>query len=67
MEVVKVGKRGTIIVPAKLRKRYGIEEGTLVTTEALRRRCPDPPGSCCACGKIYSRTKGGVSPRHRYN
>ena len=29
-----MGKRGTIIVPAKLRKRYGIEEGTLVTTEA---------------------------------
>ncbi len=34
MEAVKVGKRGAIIVPAKLRKRYGIEEGTLVTTEA---------------------------------
>jgi len=34
MQVVKVGKRGTIIVPAKLRKRYGIDEGTLVTTEA---------------------------------
>jgi AbrB family looped-hinge helix DNA binding protein len=34
MEAVKVGKRGTIIVPAKLRKRYGIEEGMLVTTEA---------------------------------
>jgi AbrB family looped-hinge helix DNA binding protein len=34
MEAVKVGKRGTIIVPAKLRKRYGIEEGTVVTTEA---------------------------------
>jgi len=34
MEAVKVGKRGTIVVPAKLRKRYGIEEGTLVTTEA---------------------------------
>jgi AbrB family looped-hinge helix DNA binding protein len=33
MEVVKVGKRGTIIVPAKLRKRYGIEEGTLITAE----------------------------------
>lgn len=33
MEVVKVGKRGTIIVPAKLRKRFGIEEGALVTTE----------------------------------
>jgi len=34
MEAAKVGKRGAIIVPAKLRKRYGIEEGTLVTTEA---------------------------------
>ncbi|MGH9356969.1 MAG: AbrB/MazE/SpoVT family DNA-binding domain-containing protein [Terriglobia bacterium] len=33
MEAVKVGKRGTIVVPAKLRKRYGIEEGSLVTAE----------------------------------
>jgi AbrB family looped-hinge helix DNA binding protein len=34
MEAAKVGKRGAIIVPAKLRKRYGIEEGAFVTTEA---------------------------------
>jgi AbrB family looped-hinge helix DNA binding protein len=34
MEAVKVGKRGTIVVPAKLRKRYGIEEGSVVTAEA---------------------------------
>lgn len=34
MESAKVGKRGAIIVPAKLRKRYGIEEGTLVAAEA---------------------------------
>lgn len=34
MEAVKVGKRGAIVVPAKLRKRYGIEEGTLITAEA---------------------------------
>jgi AbrB family looped-hinge helix DNA binding protein len=33
MQAAKVGKRGAIIVPAKLRKRYGIEEGSLVTTE----------------------------------
>jgi AbrB family looped-hinge helix DNA binding protein len=33
MEAVKVGKRGAIIVPAKLRKRYGMEEGTVVTAE----------------------------------
>jgi AbrB family looped-hinge helix DNA binding protein len=29
----KVGKRGAVIVPAKLRKRFGIEEGSLVITE----------------------------------
>jgi len=33
MDAVKVGKRGAIIVPAKLRKRYGIQEGSLVTAE----------------------------------
>ena len=33
MESAKVGKRGAIIVPAILRKRFGIEEGTLVTAE----------------------------------
>jgi AbrB family looped-hinge helix DNA binding protein len=35
MDAAKVGKRGTIIVPARLRKRYGIEEGSFVTAEAL--------------------------------
>lgn len=34
MEAVKVGKRGTIVVPAKLRKRFGIDEGAIVTAEA---------------------------------
>jgi AbrB family looped-hinge helix DNA binding protein len=33
MDAVKVGKRGAIIVPAKLRKRYGIAEGKVVTAE----------------------------------
>lgn len=33
MESAKVGKRGAIIVPARLRKRFGIEEGSLVTAE----------------------------------
>jgi AbrB family looped-hinge helix DNA binding protein len=33
MESAKVGKRGAIIVPAKLRKRFGIEEGSLVVAE----------------------------------
>jgi len=30
----KVGKRGTIVLPAELRRRYGFEEGTLVVAEA---------------------------------
>ena len=29
-----MGKRGAIIVPAKLRRQFGIEEGTLITAEA---------------------------------
>lgn len=34
MESAKVAKRGAVIVPAKLRKRFGIEEGSVVTAEA---------------------------------
>lgn len=34
MEPSKVGKRGTVVIPAALRRRYGIEEGTLVVAEA---------------------------------
>ena len=32
-EVSKVGKRGTVVIPARLRRRYGIEEGTVVLVE----------------------------------
>lgn len=32
-ELGKVGKRGTIVLPAKLRRQYGIEEGTMVVAE----------------------------------
>lgn len=33
-ETSKVGKRGTVVIPAKLRRRFGIEEGSLVVAEA---------------------------------
>jgi AbrB family looped-hinge helix DNA binding protein len=33
IRAARVGKRGAIIVPANLRKRFGIEEGSLVTAE----------------------------------
>ena len=32
-EVTRVGKRGTVVIPAPLRKRYGLEEGTEVLVE----------------------------------
>lgn len=33
-EPAKVGKRGTVVIPAKLRRRFGIEEGGSVLMEA---------------------------------
>jgi AbrB family looped-hinge helix DNA binding protein len=33
MQSSRVGKRGAIVVPAKLRKRFGIEEGSIVIAE----------------------------------
>ena len=32
-EASKVGKRGVVVLPAKMRRRYGIEEGTMVVAE----------------------------------
>src|SRR5512147_358734 len=32
-EPTRIGKRGTLVLPAKLRKRYGFEEGTMVVAE----------------------------------
>jgi AbrB family looped-hinge helix DNA binding protein len=32
-EPSRVGERGTVVIPAALRRRYGIEEGTLVIAE----------------------------------
>ncbi len=33
-EPSRVGKRGTVVIPASLRRQFGIEEGTLVVAEA---------------------------------
>ena len=29
----KIGKRGVVVIPVKLRKRFGLQEGTLVIAE----------------------------------
>jgi AbrB family looped-hinge helix DNA binding protein len=33
-DTTKVGKRGTVVIPAGLRRKYGFEEGSLVIAEA---------------------------------
>lgn len=33
METSRMGKRGTVVVPAKLRQRFGLREGTLLMAE----------------------------------
>ncbi len=34
METCRVGKRGTVVIPSELRRRFGIKEGSLVIAEA---------------------------------
>ncbi len=36
LKTVKVGKRGEIIIPARLRRRYGLNEGSLAIVEVCR-------------------------------
>jgi AbrB family looped-hinge helix DNA binding protein len=32
-EYIKVGKRGTVVIPAQARKRYGLDEGDMLVME----------------------------------
>lgn len=32
-ETTKIGKRGSLVIPASLRKRFGLEDGSLVIAE----------------------------------
>jgi AbrB family looped-hinge helix DNA binding protein len=33
VETSKVGRRGTVVIPSRLRKRFGLQEGALVIAE----------------------------------
>jgi AbrB family looped-hinge helix DNA binding protein len=35
-ETARVGKRGTIVIPAALRQKYGFEEGSQIVVEPVR-------------------------------
>ena len=32
-EAVRIGKRGTVVIPSKMRRRFGIVEGSIVVIE----------------------------------
>ncbi len=49
----RVGKRGAIVIPADLRNQYGLEEGTLVITEAHENGILLRPAVACPV-EIYS-------------
>jgi AbrB family looped-hinge helix DNA binding protein len=34
METIKLGKRGTFVMPAKIRKQFGLEDGSLLSIES---------------------------------
>ena len=34
IETAKIGKRGALVIPANLRRKYGFEEGSIVVAEA---------------------------------
>ncbi len=42
---IKVGKRGTIVLPAELRKRYQIREGSLLVAESTEEGILLHPGA----------------------
>ncbi len=33
-EPIRIGKRGTVVIPARLRRRYRLEEGSMIVAEA---------------------------------
>ncbi len=35
MEPLRIGRRGTMVIPSALRRKYGFEEGTLIVAEPL--------------------------------
>ena len=34
IETARIGRRGTVVLPARLRRKYALEEGTIVIVEA---------------------------------
>ena len=49
----KVGKRGTVVIPARLRKRFGLVEGDFVVAEERAEGVLIPAGRGRSRGDLY--------------
>ena len=56
----RVGKRGTVVIPAALRRRFGIEEGSLVIAEDREEGILIRPAAAVPPGNLHSGEEGGV-------
>ena len=45
VEASRVGKRGTVVIPARLRKRFGLEEGAFIIAEERPEGIPIRPAA----------------------
>ena len=60
-ETSKVGKRGMIVIPARLRRAFGIEEGTMVIAEARQDGILIRPAVTVPIAMVFARTARRVS------
>jgi AbrB family looped-hinge helix DNA binding protein len=70
VKTTKIGRRGTVVIPAKLRKQLGLDEGDLMVAEALNegvllRRVSVSHVDERAWGKALLRAHNGALERMR--
>ena len=61
----KVGRRGTVVLPAKLRRRLGIEEGSFVIAEEREDGILIRPATVLPVEIYEPRTPSRISPQQR--
>ena len=63
METSRIGKRGTIVVPAKLREIFGLKEGTLLIAEEHSGGYSAATGDIRACRVVHEGAQGRISAK----
>ncbi len=54
LETSKIGKRGVVVIPAPLRRRFGLTEGSLVIAEEREDGILHPTSGCPAGGDVHA-------------